>query len=521
MDITYGDTVAPGGIKFALLIVDRKTRYNFILPLTNCKSTTIISALQKLKTMAGKLPRILYTDFDPKLLSSTVTTWYHKNMGIILAAPPEQQQQNGLAERTWRTISQMARAYINDKQMPKSFWYWAIKHASKIQNIFPIKHDNQFTTPYELVFKTKPDYCQLIRLFSTVYFTHTKDNTKLRTNVQAHSLAGIAVGWSDTANGLLVYNPVSKELYTTSIYKIDEHNATKNYFNLKYDGGMFSGLYSTDSTQNLPEFFPIGTSVTITSNTTKTQGYVLAVPTNTTDDEDPLYTIQLLEGGTTTVPSSAMSHIVNKQSQDIKITLPPWIHDDARVRYTLGRTTHQGRLHLRSNSHWSFVVMNKLGTIIKQVPLDNFPFTFQTLINEGTLQPGWDNQPHIKACNVSAKNLVNPCPSSLTTALHDENKDRTTWHESYSEEFNDLKQMNVYDEISSEQFHKIQHKCGRPIPTMCLLTIKYKNGYLDRAKCRIVVLGNQQQQNYTKGEKYAPVLTQNQFRCLLSLAISN
>ena len=86
MDITYGDTVAPGGIKFALIIVDHKTRYNFVL-----------------------------------LLSNAVSDWYHQNDSIILAAPPEQQHQNGLVERTWKTISQMARAYINDKQMPKSF----------------------------------------------------------------------------------------------------------------------------------------------------------------------------------------------------------------------------------------------------------------------------------------------------------------------------------------------------------------------------------------------------------------
>ena len=139
MDITYGDTITPGGIQFALLIVDHKTRYNFILPLQDCKSASIITALQKLKTMAARLPQVMYTDFDPKLLSKMVTSWYNKQMGIILAAPPEQQQQNGLAERTWRTISQMARSYINDKQMPKLFWYWSIKHTSRIQNIFPIK----------------------------------------------------------------------------------------------------------------------------------------------------------------------------------------------------------------------------------------------------------------------------------------------------------------------------------------------------------------------------------------------
>lgn len=88
MDITYGDTVVPGGIKFALIIVDRKTRYNYILPLKDCKGSSITEALLQLKSMAGKLPRILYTDFDSKLLSTKVRTWYNSHGGIILAAPP-------------------------------------------------------------------------------------------------------------------------------------------------------------------------------------------------------------------------------------------------------------------------------------------------------------------------------------------------------------------------------------------------------------------------------------------------
>ena len=244
MDIAYGDTVAPGGVKFALILVDRKTRYTFVYPLTDCKSTTIIHTLQQLKVTAGKLPRKLYTDFDPKLLSKIITTWYNSNNGIILAAPPEQQHQNGLVEKTWQTLSGIRRAYINDKQMPRSFWFWAIKHASRTYNIFSIKLNNTLTTPHELVYKTKPDYRQLFRLFSTTYFSHKKDNNKARTNIQAHTLAGIAVGWSDVANGLQVYNPITKELYTTSVFKIDKHNPTKLYFNLKYNGGMFSGQTS-------------------------------------------------------------------------------------------------------------------------------------------------------------------------------------------------------------------------------------------------------------------------------------
>ena len=80
--------------------------------------------------------------------------------------------------------------------------------------------------------------------------------------------------------------------------------------------------------------------------------------------------------------------------------------------------------------------------------------------------------------------------------------------------------MKVYDEISEDELQKIQHKSGRPIPTMCVLTIKYKDGYPDRTKCRIVVLGKQQQHSYNKADKYAPVISQTHFRCLLLLAIT-
>lgn len=80
--------------------------------------------------------------------------------------------------------------------------------------------------------------------------------------------------------------------------------------------------------------------------------------------------------------------------------------------------------------------------------------------------------------------------------------------------------MNVYEEISETAYRKIQHKCGRPIPTMCVLTVKYNDGYPHHTKCMIVMLGNRQDHTFSKSDKYTPVISQNQFRCLLSLAVS-
>ena len=108
MDIGYGDAIAPGGYKFVLLIVDRKTRNSYIFGLKDTKATSIVTALKELHVIAGKLPNTLYTDFDPKILSQTVTKYCHDNQTHLLACPEGQQNQNGLVERKWQTLVHMA-----------------------------------------------------------------------------------------------------------------------------------------------------------------------------------------------------------------------------------------------------------------------------------------------------------------------------------------------------------------------------------------------------------------------------
>ena len=86
------------GIKYALVIVDYKTRFTYTLLFKNCKGDSLIYALTRLKTMAGKLPTRFFTDFDTKILSETVISFLADNDSLLLAAPPDQQHQNGLVE---------------------------------------------------------------------------------------------------------------------------------------------------------------------------------------------------------------------------------------------------------------------------------------------------------------------------------------------------------------------------------------------------------------------------------------
>ena len=57
---------------------------------------------------------------------------------------------------------------------------------------------------------------------------------------------------------------------------------------------------------------------------------------------------------------------------------------------------------------------------------------------------------------------------------------------------------------------------------MCVLTIKRDENLLPlRAKSRIVVLGNHEDRDWSKSEKYAPVLRADSLRLMVSLAVEN
>ena len=146
MDITFGDCVALGGYRYALILVDVATRYCWIYGLTSLTSSQIIAALELFRADAGGIPRRFHSDFDKKLIGGKALRWILENHSNIIAAPRGRQSSNGLAEGTWKTIVRMARAYITEKQVGREFWYFAIKHASIMLNQVPGRLNRKLTT---------------------------------------------------------------------------------------------------------------------------------------------------------------------------------------------------------------------------------------------------------------------------------------------------------------------------------------------------------------------------------------
>ena len=117
MDIVFGDCVALGGHKYALLLVDVDTRYCWLYGMSSLSSTYITSPLEQSKEDSGRLPQWFYSDFDRKLMGGNSLWWILLNGSNIIAATARRQSLNGLVEHTWRTLIQMLRAFIAEKQV--------------------------------------------------------------------------------------------------------------------------------------------------------------------------------------------------------------------------------------------------------------------------------------------------------------------------------------------------------------------------------------------------------------------
>ena len=78
MDIVYGPCIAIAGVKYALLLVDKKTRKCFIYALKDLKAS-IKDALSQFLLDAGTKPKLIRSDFDKKLIGGTTKKFLRDN----------------------------------------------------------------------------------------------------------------------------------------------------------------------------------------------------------------------------------------------------------------------------------------------------------------------------------------------------------------------------------------------------------------------------------------------------------
>lgn len=95
MGIFFGDCMALGGFRYALVLVDVATRFTWLYGLTSLSSTDIIDALTSFRSAVdGRLPKKFHTDFDKKLMGGKALRWIQDNKSKVIAAPARRQSLN-------------------------------------------------------------------------------------------------------------------------------------------------------------------------------------------------------------------------------------------------------------------------------------------------------------------------------------------------------------------------------------------------------------------------------------------
>ena len=118
---------------------------------------------------------------------------------------PESPHQNGTAERSWRTLFEMARCLLIEANLPHNLWTYAVMCSSYIRN----RCYNQRTksTPYFMLTGKKPNLNRL-HVFGSVCYSYESDAKKL----EPRGKKGVFLGYDRSSPAFLVYDQSTKKI---------------------------------------------------------------------------------------------------------------------------------------------------------------------------------------------------------------------------------------------------------------------------------------------------------------------
>ena len=146
------------GFKYALLATDDRSRFTFHKNLKTREGLDrhIRHIVVKIETQFKTKVQRIRTDNE---FVTTAIKQFCNDRGIILEpCPPHEKDYNSIAERTNRTIMNLARALLIEAELPSSFWPEAVKTAVLLKNHLPTKGIKGDEIPYELMHKQSPRF---------------------------------------------------------------------------------------------------------------------------------------------------------------------------------------------------------------------------------------------------------------------------------------------------------------------------------------------------------------------------
>ncbi|KAJ4713761.1 Retrovirus-related Pol polyprotein from transposon TNT 1-94 [Melia azedarach] len=185
--------------RYFILFVDDLTRMTWVYFMNN--KSQAFSCFKKFKSLAetqsGVKVKKLRTDNGKEYISNEFDK-FCEDAGIQhQLTVPYSPQQNGVCERKNRTLLEMARSMMHEKNLPKKFWAEAVYTSVYLQNRLPT-HAIEGKTPIEAWSGLKPSVGHL-KVFGSVCYVHVPDVKRDKLSKKASK--GIFLGYSSQAKG--------------------------------------------------------------------------------------------------------------------------------------------------------------------------------------------------------------------------------------------------------------------------------------------------------------------------------
>ncbi len=142
--------------------------------------------------------------------------------------------QNGVAERSNRTILNAARSVIYSSRVPIQLWAEAIAYS--VYTLNRVLSSTSEITPYESWYKKRPDVSHL-RIFGSRTFVHIPES--LHKKLDPKSREGIFVGYCETSKAFSVWISNIQKLLLFAMYslmKLTKFFLTQTFLFRKHSG---------------------------------------------------------------------------------------------------------------------------------------------------------------------------------------------------------------------------------------------------------------------------------------------
>jgi len=212
LELIHSDLCGPmpemswGGAKYFLTFIDDHSRKVFVYFLKS--KDEVFDAFKTFKALVenecDKKIKVLRTDNGGEYISNDMKT-YLRNLGIRHQLTiPHTPEQNGLAERTNRTLVEKARSMMKDANCDERFWAEAVNTAAYLANRSPHKAIKEQKTPQE-IWTGKKVSLNHLKVFGCVGYVHVPKVKRKKWD--SKSLPYVFVGYCEDSKGYRLLDP--------------------------------------------------------------------------------------------------------------------------------------------------------------------------------------------------------------------------------------------------------------------------------------------------------------------------